>query len=124
MLTGFGGDGLADYAGHPDQEEKLKWEGPQHEGPRKGLLSKYPRTQPKETFLRAAWPSNKNGVAQFTSVFPGYYTGRATHVHAKVHTKWTPVPENGTFVSDHLIHTGQFFVPDGINQQIDKVSQT
>jgi hypothetical protein len=32
------------------------------------------------------------------------------------------VPENGTFVSDRLIHTGQFFVPDGLNQQIDKVS--
>ena len=43
-------------------------------------------------------------------------------MHAKVHTKWTPVPENNTFVSDRLIHTGQFFVDDGLNQQIDKAS--
>lgn len=54
------------YAGHPEQEEALKWEGPKHEGPRKGLLSKYPRTKPDETFLRGAWPTNKNGVAQFS----------------------------------------------------------
>ena len=39
----------------------------------------------------------------------------------QVHTKWTPVPENGSFISDHLIHTGQFFVDDGLNAQIDKV---
>ncbi|KAK4702705.1 hypothetical protein P7C70_g3517, partial [Phenoliferia sp. Uapishka_3] len=108
------------YAGHPEQEEKLKWEGPKHEGPRKGLLSKYPRTEPEQTFLRAAWPTNKNGVSQYTSIFPGYYTGRATHVHVKVHTQWTP-HANGTFTSSRLIHTGQFFVPDDINVSIDKI---
>ncbi|GAA6034649.1 hypothetical protein JCM8097_001098 [Rhodosporidiobolus ruineniae] len=108
------------YAGHPEQEEKLKWEGPAHEGPRKGLLSKYPRTKPDETFLRAAWPTNKNGVSQFTSIFPGYYTGRATHVHCKVSTEWEP-HANGTYTSRRLIHTGQFFVPDDLNMQIDKI---
>ncbi|GAA5863529.1 hypothetical protein JCM8547_007276 [Rhodosporidiobolus lusitaniae] len=108
------------YAGHPEQEEVLKWEGPAHEGPRKGLLSKYPRTKPDETFLRAAWPTNHNGVSQFTSIFPGYYTGRATHVHTKVFTKWAP-HENGTYTGGHLIHTGQFFVPDRLNEQIDKI---
>lgn len=54
------------YAGHPEQEEALKWEGPKHEGPRKGLLSKYPRTKPEETFLRGAWPTDSNGLSQFT----------------------------------------------------------
>ncbi|GAA5986955.1 hypothetical protein JCM11641_002266 [Rhodosporidiobolus odoratus] len=108
------------YAGHPDQDPVLKWEGPAHEGPRKGLLSKYPRTNDHETFLRAAWPTNKNGLAQFTSIFPGYYTGRATHVHIRVHTEWETLP-NGTFTSSHLIHTGQIFVPDTLNMQIDKI---
>ncbi|KAI5477204.1 intradiol ring-cleavage dioxygenase, C-terminal domain containing protein [Pseudohyphozyma bogoriensis] len=108
------------YAGHPEQEEALKWEGPKHEGPRKGLLSKYPRTKPEEKWLRGAWPTNKHGVSQFTSIFPGYYTGRATHVHVKVHTKWEP-EEDGTFMSGNLIHTGQFFINDEINEVIDKI---
>ncbi|GAA5916496.1 hypothetical protein JCM6882_001740 [Rhodosporidiobolus microsporus] len=108
------------YAGHPHQEEALKWEGPAHEGPRKGLLSKYPRTKPDETFLRAAWPTNKEGISQFTSIFPGYYTGRATHVHCKVFTEWEP-HVNGTYTGGNLIHTGQFFVDDSINQQVDKM---
>ncbi|GAA6040990.1 hypothetical protein JCM8097_000527 [Rhodosporidiobolus ruineniae] len=108
------------YAGHPDQAPELKWEGPAHEGPRKGLLSKYPRTNDHETFLRGAWPTNKNGLAQFTSIFPGYYTGRATHVHIRVHTEWETLP-NGTFTSSHMIHTGQIFVPDSINMVIDKI---
>lgn len=54
------------YAGHPEQAPELKWEGPATSGPRKGLLSKYPRTNDHETFLRAAWPTNKNGLAQFS----------------------------------------------------------
>ncbi|GAA5981534.1 hypothetical protein JCM10908_004145 [Rhodotorula pacifica] len=108
------------YAGHPDQEQHLKWEGPATEGPRKGLLTKYPRTNDHETFLRAAWPTNENGLAQFSSIFPGYYTGRATHVHLRVHTEWEPL-KNGTFKSHRMLHTGQLFVPDSINMQVDKM---
>ncbi|KAL7341107.1 ADP-ribose pyrophosphatase [Rhodotorula toruloides] len=108
------------YAGHPEQDPELKWEGPATSGPRKGLLSKYPRTNDHETFLRAAWPTNKNGLAQFSSIFPGYYTGRATHIHVRIHTAWEPLP-NGTFTSSRMIHTGQFFVPDSLNMQIDKI---
>ncbi|GAA5858366.1 hypothetical protein JCM8547_004666 [Rhodosporidiobolus lusitaniae] len=108
------------YAGHPDQDPILKWEGPAHEGPRKGLLSKYPRTNDHETFLRAAWPTNKHGVSSFTSIFPGYYTGRATHVHIRVHTEWETLPNN-TFTSGNMIHTGQIFVPDSINMVVDKI---
>lgn len=33
------------------------------------------------TFLRGIQPSNKEGIVQFESIFPGHYTGRATHIH-------------------------------------------
>lgn len=56
-----------------------------------------------------------------SAIFPGYYTGRATHVHIKVHTKWEPY-QNGTFKTGGIVHTGQFFVEDHINEVIDKVS--
>ncbi|KAL8286217.1 hypothetical protein RQP46_004705 [Phenoliferia psychrophenolica] len=108
------------YAGHADPDPDLIWEGPAAYGVRKGLLTKFPRWNNDETWLRAAWPTNKNGVSQFSSIFPGYYTGRATHVHVKVHTKWTP-HTNGTFTSGQQVHTGQLFVDDSINEVIDKI---
>lgn len=43
-----------------------------------------------------------------------------TDVHIKIHTGWDTLP-NGTFTSHNLIYTGQFFVDDAINEQMDKV---
>ncbi|KAF8656667.1 hypothetical protein AX16_002470 [Volvariella volvacea WC 439] len=108
------------YAGHPVPHPHLVNEKPQVGGKRSGLLSAYPRTIHEETFLRGAWPTDANGVAQFTTIFPGYYTGRATHIHTKVFTSWTVHP-NGTFSSDELAHVGQFFFDDEVNLQVDKM---
>ncbi|PWY97858.1 aromatic compound dioxygenase [Testicularia cyperi] len=108
------------YAGHPDPAPHLVDEIPAQTGIRKGLLSAYPLTKPEETWLRGALPTDKNGVAHFTSIFPGYYTGRATHVHVKVHNSWQVLPNN-TFTSGHLVHTGQFFFDDELNEQVDKL---
>ncbi|KAI5450608.1 hypothetical protein NCC49_002867 [Naganishia albida] len=108
------------YAGHPDPAPHLVNEQPKTEGHRKGLLSAFPRTNEEETWLRAAQPTDENGVTEFTSIFPGYYTGRATHIHARIHPKWDMLP-NGTFISGQMAHTGQFFVPDDINVRVDKL---
>jgi protocatechuate 3,4-dioxygenase beta subunit len=108
------------YAGHPTPRPDLVKEEPASTGPRAGLLSAYPRTVQEETWLRGALPTDRNGVAEFTSVFPGYYQGRATHVHVKVFPDWEMLP-NGTFTGGRLIHTGQFFVDDHINQEVDKI---
>lgn len=59
------------YAGHPDPAPHLVNEEPAPSGPRKGLLSAFPRSNFDDEWLRAAWPTNKNGVAQFSSIFPG-----------------------------------------------------
>jgi hypothetical protein len=108
-------------SGHGYPAPELVNEQPQRGGARAGLLSAFPRTNDWETFLRAAWPTDKNGVAQFTSIFPGYYTGRATHVHVKVHTEWTPLPHNNSFEVGTTAYTGQLFVEDELNLQVDKV---
>ena len=55
-----------------------------------------------------------------TAIFPGYYTGRATHIHTKVFPEWTPL-ENGTFSGKRLAHVGQFFFEDEMNLVVDKV---
>ena len=40
-----------------------------------------------ETWLRGYQVTNKEGMCRFTSIFPGWYNGRITHVHAKVYRK-------------------------------------
>jgi len=110
------------YAGHGDPAPHLINELPQVGGARSGLLSAFPRGNDHETFLRAAWPTDKNGVAQFTSIFPGYYTGRATHVHVRIHTEWTQLPHNNSFSIGTMAYTGQLFVDDDINIQVDKLN--
>lgn len=108
------------YAGHPLPHAHLVNEKPQVGGKRAGLLTAYPRTVEEETWLRGAWPTDSRGVAQFTTIFPGYYTGRAVHVHTKVFHDWEVLP-NKTFVGSRLSHVGQFFFDDEIELQIDKM---
>ncbi len=38
-----------------------------------------------ETFLRGAQVTNKQGIAEFLTIYPGWYQGRTVHIHAKVH---------------------------------------
>lgn len=33
------------------------------------------------TFLRGLWPTNENGIAEFSTILPGKYAGRAAHIH-------------------------------------------
>jgi protocatechuate 3,4-dioxygenase beta subunit len=49
------------------------------------------------TFLRGVQMTGAEGVATFRTIFPGWYTGRAVHVHLKVALGMTDV------------HTGQLF---------------
>ena len=55
------------YAGHPGPEPGRENEKPIAEGKLKGYRTPYPRSQPEETFLRGAWPTDEHGVAQFIS---------------------------------------------------------
>ena len=41
-------------------------------------------TQTAATFLRGIQTTNANGDVTFTTVYPGWYQGRATHIHVEV----------------------------------------
>jgi protocatechuate 3,4-dioxygenase beta subunit len=36
-------------------------------------------------FLRGRQTTNSNGLVSFTSIFPGWYSGRATHIHVHIY---------------------------------------
>lgn len=48
-----------------------------------GNYSQY-GTQRTETFLRGIQTTDGNGAAVFTTIYPGWYQGRATHIHVEV----------------------------------------
>lgn len=42
-------------------------------------------TTDEETYLRGAQVTDADGVVEFATIYPGWYRGRAVHVHFKVH---------------------------------------
>lgn len=52
-----------------------------------GNYSEYNAYENNSThFLRGRQITDANGVVNFTSIFPGWYTGRATHIHVHVYS--------------------------------------
>lgn len=62
-------------------------------------------------FLRGRQQTDSNGKVAFTSIFPGWYTGRATHIHVHVYNS------NGT----SLLVT-QIAFPEGSNSAVVQVN--
>jgi protocatechuate 3,4-dioxygenase beta subunit len=48
-----------------------------------GNYSQY-GTQTTQTYLRGIQTTNASGEVTFTTIYPGWYQGRATHIHAEV----------------------------------------
>ena len=48
-----------------------------------GNYSQY-GSQTAQTYLRGIQTTNANGEVTFTTIYPGWYQGRATHIHAEV----------------------------------------
>lgn len=60
-----------------------------------------------ERYLRGTQLTDNHGYVEFRTIFPGWYQGRAVHIHTKVHVdgKMTDAGYEG----GHACHTGQFF---------------
>ena len=78
-----------------------------------GIYSGYPGqgdnqdlTTVGQKFLRGTQFTDSRGAASFKTIYPGWYPGRATHIHFKV------------LVDDRNVLTGQMYFPDAINEFI------
>jgi len=59
-----------------------------------------------KTFLRGAQIADGGGWSTFKTIYPGWYAGRATHIHFKV------------FLDERTVLTGQTFFPEALNEYI------
>ncbi|KIM73375.1 hypothetical protein PILCRDRAFT_15282 [Piloderma croceum F 1598] len=77
----------------------------------------------QETFGRGAYPTNKNGLVEFSTVFPGFYSGRAIHIHAAVLTNYT-TNANGTIglEAGEILHMGQVFFEESWSELVAATS--
>lgn len=73
------------------------------------------------TFLRGLQPTDDDGVAQFQSIFPGHYAGRATHHHVIAHLNAT-VLSNNTLTGGTVAHVGQLFWDQDLITQVEATS--
>jgi protocatechuate 3,4-dioxygenase beta subunit len=63
-----------------------------------------------QQFLRGYQVSGSDGVVRFTTIYPGWYGGRAVHIHFKVRTSG----ENGN--TDEF--TSQLYFPDELTDRV------
>jgi protocatechuate 3,4-dioxygenase beta subunit len=61
-------------------------------------------------FLRGYQMTDANGTATFTTIYPGWYQGRAVHIHLKIRTKTS---SDATYD-----FTSQFFFDETITDQV------
>lgn len=68
--------------------------------------------------------TNAQGVAVFDTVYPGWYRGRATHMHVKVHVGATLTNLGGALFTKggHTSYTGQIFFNDTITDEVAKLT--
>lgn len=71
-----------------------------------GNYSGFGNTESNKTFLRGVQTTDARGIASFRTIYPGWYPGRAVHVHVKVHAGGTD------------LHTGQLFFDDSVSESV------
>ncbi len=72
-----------------------------------GAYSGYDRESTQgETFLRGTQFADARGVAEFRTLYPGWYEGRAPHIHVKA------------WMADGRELTSQIYVPDELSDRV------
>lgn len=69
-----------------------------------------------QTWLRGVQLTGQDGAATIKTIYPGWYVGRCTHIHIKVHIGGTA--EDGTYFGGTTAHTGQLYFDDEMTDQI------
>ena len=75
-----------------------------------------------DTYLRGIQITDDDGAVSFTSVYPGWYSGRTQHIHYRVYTGGTVSGTSYDYSNATLNHTGQLFFDPDINAKVATTS--
>lgn len=64
------------------------------------------KPQTDERFCRGVFATDADGIAEFDTIYPGFYAGRAIHIHFKLHH------------GDKAYITNQALLPEAMNAQV------
>ena len=67
-------------------------------------------------FLRGIQLSDRLGLVEFATLYPGWYAGRTIHIHLKVRLGGTVAGDR--YAGGHVSHTGQLFFPEDVTEQV------
>jgi len=73
-----------------------------------GVYSGFGSGAASRTFMRGIQRTNARGLAEFRTVYPGWYQGRTVHIHVKVHA------------GGDVVHTGQLYFSDALTDRVYK----
>ncbi|MGC4105895.1 MAG: intradiol ring-cleavage dioxygenase [Thermomicrobiales bacterium] len=73
-----------------------------------------------DTFLRGVMLTDADGVAEFATIYPGWYVSRDIHIHMKVHVGGAT--DDGTYDGGTVAHIGQLAFDDTFSERIAKES--
>jgi protocatechuate 3,4-dioxygenase beta subunit len=73
-----------------------------------------------QTWLRGVQLTDSHGLAKFTTIYPGFYSGRAPHIHVKVHVGGTR--SGSRYSGGHVSHNGQIFFPEALSTKVYRSS--
>jgi len=103
--------------GEPPEGAPPEGASPPGEPPQGGGMGQTRTTD--STFLRGVQLTDDEGVAEFDTVYPGWYAGRALHIHLKVLIGGAV--EGQTYDGGHVAHTGQLFFPEETTDKVAKI---
>jgi protocatechuate 3,4-dioxygenase beta subunit len=75
-----------------------------------GSYSGFGSSSPDSMFLRGIQQANDKGAVTFRTIYPGWYPGRAVHIHLKAH--------NG----GNTVHTTQLFFDEDVSDTVYRTS--
>jgi len=90
--------------------------------PVNGLSGVNDKANLDRTYLRGSQLTDKNGVVQFNTIFPGHYDGRAPHIHVVSHTPKAEAQANNTLWHTKATYAGQLFFDQDIVDNVKKVA--
>lgn len=76
-------------------------------------IGSIPRTD-DDTYLRGGQFTDNKGVVRFTTIYPGYYAGRALHLHVAVR-----ITAGNNFLEErHVAWVGQLYFPEVASRSV------